>query len=218
MKNPTPRSVAEHFLPFIYPTNQKTFLNRIFPQKKIDFIDVITTRKSSNKLLPISNEDLAELLYYTAKVHSLHQTDSGFFITKRMTPSAGARHPVDLLISPFANSRVLSYYNPVDHSLNEVLIDRFLANNFFDEVNENASIQEACLIWFSIQQQKTSSKYENAESLYWRDAGALLYCIQIVATFLNLKSCPLGTLAANSFYSLFETESLLSGGGILVGK
>lgn len=218
MENPIPRSEIEHFEPFIYPSNRKISLNRIFDKKQGEFIDVLLTRSSSNKLSSISLVEISELLYNTAKIQNLEQSDSGFLITKRMTPSAGARHPIDLLISPFQDNRVLFYYNPLDHSLNEIQIDPLLAKNFFDEVNENVSLQEACLIWFSIQPQKTSSKYENPESLYWRDAGALLYCIQIVANFLNLKSCPLGTLASKSFYKLFNTQSLIPGGGMLIGK
>jgi hypothetical protein len=79
-------------------------------------------------------------------------------------------------------------------------------------------IENACIIWFAIQIDKTASKYINAKPLYWKDTGALLYCIQLVAEYLGLKSCPLGTLANSSFSKLFNTSQIVSGGGLLVGK
>ena len=65
---------------------------------------------------------------------------------------------------------------------------------------------------------KTKSKYNNAESLYWRDVGVLIYAIQLMTTYLGFNSCPLGTLASKDFNQLFNNENLLAGGGILVGK
>ncbi|SRX76389.1 nitroreductase family protein [Aequorivita antarctica] len=218
MKNPKPKNSNDEFHPFKYPFSTKTKLNRDFKAREGDFLDVLLTRRSSQKLGYIALEGIAELLYFTNKIHSISIDDSRFLISKRTVPSAGGRHPVDILVSmPSESARFLQYYNPIDHSLSELSISKDKQKSFFMEVNENLPIADCCLIWFSIQTKKTQSKYENAESLYWRDAGALIYCIQIVSTYLGFKSCPLGGLAIETFNSLFKTNNLISGGGILIG-
>ncbi|MEO2071132.1 MAG: hypothetical protein ABGW99_07290 [Zunongwangia sp.] len=219
MKNPKPKNNYDQFYPFHYPSIRKTKLNRYFKTKEGEFLDVLLTRRSSPELQDISLDDITELLYFSNKIQSISVDDSGFLSSKRTVPSAGGRHPIDILVSlPSETTRFLQYYNPIDHSLNELSIPREIQQSFFAEVNENLSLGDCCLIWFSIQTKKTQSKYENAESLYWRDAGALLYCIQIISNYLGLKSCPLGGLAIKSFDNLFHTNNLISGGGILVGK
>lgn len=220
MKNPIPKTHPHSFVPYVYPMISKKILTRNFVRRELNFLDVLLSRRSSKEFAPISIRKLSELLFLSCKVRVIQKDNSGYLTSKRSAPSAGARHPIDVLISlpTTLNKRTLDYYNPVEHSLNELSLSNSLLHNFFIEVNQNIRIRNACVIWFSIQTGKTTSKYENAESLYWRDAGALLYCIQIVACYLNLKSCPLGTLATNSFKGLLNSNSLLPGGGILIGR
>lgn len=219
MKSPKPKNINDEFHPFKYPFSTKTKLNRDFKAREGVFLDFLLTRRSSQKVGYISLEDITELLYYSNKIQSISIDDSGFLISKRTAPSAGGRHPIDILVSlPSESTRFLQYYNPIDHSLSELSISIEIQQSFFKEINKNLPLGDCCLIWFSIQTKKTQSKYENAESLYWRDAGALLYCIQIISNYLGFKSCPLGGLAVKSFYDLFKTNNLISGGGILIGN
>jgi len=219
MEDPSPKKVKDRFDPFIYPLGSKTKLKRDFKDREGSFINVFLSRRSSQDLNAISIDDISELLYLTSKIQSIEIDSSGFLISKRTVPSAGGRHPIDILVSiPSVDGRTLHYYNPVDHTLSELLISEVRQKNFFKEVNNNVLINNSCLIWFSIQVNKTKSKYNNAESLYWKDAGAFLYCIQLVANLLELKSCPLGGLASKSFYNLFKSKNLISGGGILIGQ
>ena len=219
MKSPNPKFRPDEFTPFNYPIKGVRKLNRDFELRNSDFLEVLLNRRSEQALNGPLLTNLSELLYYSNKIHSIYIDDFGYALTKRTAPSAGARHPVDLLVSFSVGKekRILEYYNPIDHSLSELSISENDQRIFFKEIEENLSIGNACVIWFSIQRDKTGAKYENPESLYWRDAGALLHCIQITAAHLGLKSCPIGSLAEKSFYSLFKSDLLLSFGGILVG-
>ena len=220
MKNPIPKKNSDRFIPFTYPTKEKVVLSKPSDHKTANFLDIIFSRRSSSDFSKIELNELSKLLYYTTSISNIEIDEDGFILSKRTVPSAGARHPIDLLISlpNLSAKRGLSYYNPIDHSLNNLNIERKKLDCFLLDVGKCLPIKNACIIWFSIQTKKTSSKYHNAESLYWRDAGALLYCIQIISTFLNLKSCPIGTLAFDSFKNLFASKKLLSGGGVLIGK
>lgn len=218
MRNPTPKGQPDIFTPFIYPVSIKQKLE--IPNSKFnkDFLSVVTNRRSDKDFAGLSISEIAELLYWSNKIQSFQVDEIGFILSKRTSPSAGARHPVDILVSPAATNRQLSYYNPIDHTLRELLIAEQKLNDFLNEISKNISIRNACIFWFSIQHEKTGSKYENPESLYWKDTGALLYCIQLIATYLGYKSCPLGTLATTSFNNLFNSSKIISGGGILLGK
>jgi SagB-type dehydrogenase family enzyme len=221
MKNPTPKKQPDEFIPFEYPIITKRRIKEDFNSKNREFLEVIFSRRSTtNRMNRISIIEIEELLYFSTKIQSIQIDENSFVISKRTAPSGGARHPIDLLVSlpNRLETRELIYYNPIDLSMNGLEISKLKLSAFFNEVNKNVEIGDSCLIWFAIQTDKTGSKYLNPESLYWRDSGALLYCIQLIANYLGYKSCPLGSLAANSFNFLFDTPCLLSGGGILIGK
>ena len=220
MEDPRPKKKEESFTPFLYPIEEKILLSREFNERNCEFLSVLLSRRSSRELSRLELSDLSELLFYSNKIQTLHMNEAGFITSKRTAPSAGGRHAVDVLVSlPFkGEKRKLHYYNPLDHSLSEISVMDNALKSFFLEVNQNLPLQESCLIWFSVQMGKTTAKYKNAESLYWRDAGALLYCFQLVSHYIGLKSCPLGGLASNSFKGIFHTDKLLSGGGLLIGR
>lgn len=220
MKDPVKKVEPQRFKPFIYPVKKIVPLSRSFKKRNKKFIDVLLSRRSDNNFSKVPVVEISELLYLSTKISDFEFDDFDFLLTKRTTPSAGARHPIDLLVSPAESisKRALHYYNPIDHTLGELISSRNRQHAFFEEVDSNLSIKNACIIWFSIQSKKTGTKYLNPESLYWRDAGALIYCIQLISTYLGYKSCPVGTLCSHSFYELFENKDILSGGGILVGQ
>lgn len=217
MKDPKPKIKKDFFSPFVYSIKNKVSLNRDFKVESKDFLETIFSRKSSREFSNFSLCDLEKLLFYSCKIKSIEFDENNFLLTNRVTPSAGGRHPIDVLVSLPQKERILSYYNPIDHTLGELKIEKKKLDVFFSDINKNLAIKDACIIWFSIQVNKTSSKYDNAESLYWKDSGVLLFAIQLFATFLGYKSCPLGTLASNSFNKLFNDKNLFSGGGILIG-
>jgi hypothetical protein len=90
-------------------------------------------------------------------------------------------------------------------------------NAFFNNVNECLNIVNATVVWFVAHLQRTEAKYKNPESLIWRDAGALITTIQLVATAIKIRSCPIGTLGEPFFSKLFTKGNVISAGGILVG-
>lgn len=220
MKNPIPKQDPIKFLPFIYPCKGKELHPKVYETEGKDFLRVLQDRRSTINLEAPSKSQLIRLLEISCKIQGIEIDPTGFLLTKRATPSAGARHPIDILYSlpnPTKN-RKFYYYNPLEHSSNELDLPQNRITNFLAEVSQNININNVAIIWFSIQPNKTQSKYENPESLYWRDAGALLYCTQLISTFLNLGTCPIGTLAFDSFNNLFGNNSVISGGGIIVGR
>jgi len=68
---------------------------------------------------------------------------------------------------------------------------------------------------------RTLSKYKNGLSLIWRDAGALITTISLVAEGLQLSSCPLGfskPLINSDSFGIDEGDAWVMGGMVIGDK
>lgn len=219
MKNPYPKKKPHVYRAFQYPIEKKIKLDRHAEPPTSRFLDVLLSRRSAKPKRSLSQNEVGEILLYSNRIEAFFEDESGFIQSLRVSPSSGARHPIDLLVCNLGvPEEGIMYYNPLDHSLNNLKLETVDLIHFMEDVQKNTEMHTGTLIWFAIQFEKTASKYENPESLYWRDLGALLYCIQLVSTFYNYKSCPIGSLVPGSFHKMMKSNDLISGGGILVGK
>lgn len=219
MKSPQPKDHIDKYTPYLYNIANKIHLDSFSNFPSIEFKDVLINRRSHRLFdKPINTSHLYQILHLSTKITSISQNEEGFIETMRVVPSGGARHPIDLLtIEKIDNLNCLNLYNPIDNSISRLQTEPTSLQYFIQEIEECLKIENSTIIWFAIQEHKTSSKYHNPQSLIWRDVGALLYCIQLVCTYLGAKSCPIGTLANKSFNRLFTSDKVSSGGGILIG-
>lgn len=214
IENPIP------FDPYLYDVAGGVKLPKVetdFPQK--GFMDVFSGRRSVKQLGECSLEALSRVLYYAVKPYCIGQDDYGVTVYRSAAPSAGGRHPIDVLVGLKEKvGRRLYLYQPLNHYLMRLVIADTLQQCFFDDVEETLLFGDSTLLWFSIQYIRTSSKYTNPMSLIWRDVGAQLCCLQQAAKYEGMDSCPVGYLAEETFGRLFATDRLISGGGMIIGK
>src|SRR5690606_15242929 len=64
---------------------------------------------------------------------------------------------------------------------------------------------------------QTAAAYENAESLVWRDAGAFMMALQLVAEYLRLAFCPVGVLGTALIDALALPGGWIAAGTCIVG-
>lgn len=131
-----------------------------------------------------------------------------------------ARHPIDIIVaSPVLNRlNSLYYYNPFEHSLNQLNLLKSYTDDFINHINSVLNTENSTIIWFIAHPNRTDAKYNNSASLIWRDAGALINCIQLVCTALNIDSCPIGSLGEPFISQMFAANGNVFGvGGILIG-
>lgn len=217
-KNPEPRKSYRKTDNFNYQLGEYTNLPK--PQLNLNplFFEVINKRKSERVFTKLTLEMLGSLLWHSAKAKKVFIAETGNILSHRASASAGAIHPIDILISlPVTmESRLLYYYNPFLHKLASLNVNRVELDNFFKNINNCLSIENGLLIWFVADCSRTAVKYKNSESLIWRDAGALIMTVQLVATALNLNSCAVGTLGEPFLSKCFDNK-LFSAGGLLLG-
>ena len=212
----------EPYSPILYPITQKRYLEKPVPKPEDSFLNVLVNRRTRRTFNQLSESQLSTILWYLAKAIELQVQDNGFVWSHRPCPSAGGRHPIDLIVSQFEaiKDRTWALYNPIDHSLNELMLDTTQCRLFVEHVNEVIPVGNATIIWFVADQFRTESKYINPLSLIWRDAGALLYGLQLVCCAFNVACCPLGTLGEpfiSDLFGKYTSTPVFGAGGCLIG-
>lgn len=172
-------------------------------------------RRSCRKLSAPTLFDLSTLLWHSARCQEALPSPPDFDLQLRPAPSAGAIHPIHILIEHPQN-RCWTRYNPVRHQL-EYLSDgdalagvRVTAMNYVDP-------GEGVLLLFTAEPGLTEAKYENHASLVWRDAGVLQGTIALVAPQAGLATCLLGLTADRFVASLGKQSQLIGVGAAILG-
>lgn len=220
MENPKPKIKEDEPFPFEYHILRSIKLSRKIRPLPISFDRIIETRRSVRTFKPRTLQDVSDILWYVAKVKSTFQQENGYILTHRGTASAGARHPIDIIISnpKLLHSELFYYYNPFEHSLNQLANSSGDMPAFIGHINQIVDMTNATLVWFVAHPSRTSAKYDHPESLIWRDAGALINNIQMVCTAFGMNSCPIGSLGEPYISNFFNNQAGVFGaGGLLIG-
>lgn len=213
LKNPLP------FEPYRYEVAGELRLPKVEEAERKDFMEVFSGRRSVKELGVCGLEELSKILFYAVKPYSIAQDDYGVGVYRSASPSAGGRHPIDVLVGlPEEEGRHLYLYQPLSHSLRKLSVSAECEQEFYRDVEKTLPLGESTLLWFSVQYMRTASKYSDYMSLVWRDVGAQLCCLQQAAKYVGMDSCPIGYLAEETFGQLFRTDKLKSGGGMIIGK
>lgn len=212
LKKPLP------FEPYWYEGIGEIRLPKVGKTERKGFWEIFSGRRSVKELGFCGLEELSRILFYAVKPYSIAQDDYGVGVYRSAAPSAGGRHPIDVLVGlPEEDERHLYLYQPLSHSLRKLAVSMDLERAFYKDVEQTLSFGESTLLWFSVQYMRTASKYTDSMSLVWRDVGAQLCCLQQAAKYVGMDSCPIGYLAQESFKKMFQTDKLLSGGGMIIG-
>lgn len=217
-----PKLLAEPLVyePYMYGCGAEIKLPKVdMKAMGVEFLDIFSQRRSVKTLGECPMDVLSRILFLSVKPYCIAQDDYGVNVFRSAAPSAGGRHPIDVLVGMKEGiKRQLYLYQPLGHSLRRLIIAEDLQCAFYKDVEETLPIGESTLLWFSIQYMRTASKYTDYMSLVWRDVGSQLCCIQQAAKYAGVDSCPIGYLAEETFGAMFQTEMLLSGGGMIIGK
>ncbi|MBJ9948685.1 nitroreductase family protein [Acinetobacter bereziniae] len=192
--NPVPKQKVDKYIPYKWDLSNKSIrLDEPEIFTPIPFTQVMFERKSQRSFKLVSIDHLSHLLWLTNRVKDCIDSTMGFPITLRPVPSAGAIHPIHILInSPYTD--VWWRYDPFCHSLWPINKESKYFINVRRDCEKILNCNSASLILLIAEPQKTLSKYTDGASLVWRDAGVLLGNLALVASYLNINFCPIGAL------------------------
>ncbi|MGN6194993.1 MAG: hypothetical protein ACTHOB_08640 [Ginsengibacter sp.] len=218
--NASLKKKEEESIVFNYPISETIKLIKPPHLESINFWDVINNRTSKREFRELSLNEISKVLWLSAKVKDVFVQDNGYILTKRPSASAGARHPIDIIVqSPILDSsKSFYYYNPFQHDLNKLTFKNNFIEKFRIHLSSMFDIRKAAICWFVAHPNRTASKYDNSLSLIWRDAGALIHSVQLVCAGLRINSCAAGTFGEPFISEMFSEHGNVFGiGGILIG-
>ena len=153
-------------------------------------------RRSVRELWPCTLADLSTLLFNGARVLDEWRDCQGINVSRRPHPSAGGRHPLSILVlvgeveglAPGAWAFDPSRCVLTDANWDPDRIDDALV------VASNAlyGLRPPALLLAVAEPERTLSRYPAGTAHLWRDAGALLTTLHLLAASLDLASCIVG--------------------------
>jgi hypothetical protein len=168
------------------------------------------TRREFNAV-PLTS--LGALLWNTARCQETLSSDLGFELQFRPVPSAGAIHPIHILLE-HPHSKAWTRYESRTHHLEHLANLPSLAS-LREKVSALVDPGAGRLFAFIAEPGMTAAKYENSASLIWRDAGILQGAIALTAGRLGLNTCLLG-LTGSEYVAALGYEGQLCGVGLAV--
>lgn len=207
--NPSPREVAIRYEPYLWQNCQTEFLDTPNDIPEISLSHILDRRRSSRTFGPVPWATIHNFLWLTSRQVLVGHDALGFELSKRPTPSAGAIHPVHILLSN--ETPEWKRYIPAKHAFAQV--KESISLDIRDAIARLMAPEHATILMLVAEPGKTSAKYDNPNSLIWRDAGAILGVMAIVAEFLNLNFCPLG-ITGEPWAQKLDKQSRLVGVGV----
>jgi SagB-type dehydrogenase family enzyme len=191
-------------------------------QRKLRPLDqVLNTRKSQREFkTPLTFQQLGDLLWHSLRVRECRLLTGNIMWQSKPSPSGGGCHPIQLLVlrAPVLINALLVYDS--EHHIfgvREMPDSKFL-RRCLGEVEKCLKIHNGTTLWFVADLARSGARYRNPESLAWRDSGALMATIGLVAESMALECCGLGfhdIPLLRRFLKL--NQSVIGVGGCVVG-
>lgn len=166
--------------------------------------DQTLRRRSTRVLLPPTLEQLGAVVARAGLDRAGTHTERGVTVLSRPTPSAGALHPLELvvLLSAAASNPLRAYsrswvLDPAAAVLRPGVYKPEAIDAAIEAIADAMRVQQAppAAIMAVACPQRTLSRYPARMSLLWRETGALMMLLHLAATDLGLGSCLVGTCA-----------------------
>lgn len=218
-RDPVPHAAPAAFDPLDWPVRRTL---AVFPAARpmpVPLPQAMLVRRSVREMMPAPLRSVLSLVGWVTVARAI-RLDDPLGRTRRLTPSAGALHPVDVVV--VAGGRrlpVLLRVDPVTARV-DVLSERRTGRAARLLVRLPVLLPRArgTLLVLLADRARTAAAYRRPDSLFWRDAGALLSSLQIAAGSLGLVACPTGLLGHEVADALFPGSGrVVPVGTLLVG-
>lgn len=216
--HPRPKSELSSYQPLGWP-GPRVALDRAGERRAPELSTLLSKRKSRRQFdAPATLEDLAALFDLCCRTRAVECSVLGFDLEFRPHPSPGALQSVHCLLQREPGDGWMRY-DARHHELVMLPSSMQSANTARGLANELVTTTHATLIALVAEPGKVTAKYEDPESLIWREAGVLLGYFSIAAEALGLAFCPLGITGEPVIGSALDEQGRLRGVGLaLLGQ
>lgn len=216
--NPCPRKEPLRYTPLAWPLGRRIPLPIASGSSCLSkpIADVLLHRRTKREFSFLSTEMLGALTWLTCQTQQTGHEDLGFPLSLRPCPSAGAIHPIHLLvIGPEGDGWFR--YDSTSHALDEMKT-KVDPRKVLEAMHAVLPAPSATLLILAAEPERTGAKYEAPASLVWRDAGVILGVLAVAAEALDLSFCPLGVTGEPWVGQLLDQPGLTGVGAAFVGS
>lgn len=211
--NPYPRPVPVEYEPIQWDVGEVCRLPVGTAMELVrSFSDVLDARMSVRHFGMLTDAELYSFLWHACRTRGAGESNLGFDLEHRAAPSAGAIHPIHIVIKRPGDSRWW-LYRPVAHELLELKRATQQLEGLFEHCLTVLPHEQATCILYVAEPRKTLGKYQDGCSLVWRDAGVLLGVMALTAAAQGLNLCPLG-ITGEPWAGALSDQGQLTGVGL----
>jgi SagB-type dehydrogenase family enzyme len=211
--DPRPRASLEPYQAVQWDISEEIPLAVPDDSALASFARTLEARRSERAFGPLTELQLTALLWHAARTKQTALSPLGVQVSHRLAPSGGGIHPIHLVIQWPGNGWVR--YDPEAHALNVLGSASERLSPVLDHCAHALPVGNGRVMLYVAEFGKTAAKYENAQSVVWRDAGALQATVGLVAASLGLHHCLLG-ITGNPWASGLSIEGKLQGVGVSI--
>ncbi len=215
--NPRPRDLPDTLLaPIDWPIVRAIDCRKVVPPLEQSFTATLELRRSCRAMIRAPLRVVVNAVAFAARPRQKMEHDR-LNRSRRPSPSAGAIHPVDILL--VHGSSWVFRYAALKHQIEVLRIShRNPLRSFVSDCHQILPEALGTAIVFVGDMDRVAALYKRSESLLWRDAGVLLQTLALVATAYGLAFCPLGILGDLVVRSLGLPERALAVGVAMIGR
>lgn len=178
------------------------------------FFEVLGARRSGIGG-PLGIGDLSALLWHSTALRSRMPGRFGVLAESRNSPSGGGLHPIKLLVLPLEDGTA-GFYDDQQHGLMPVGTAALEVNR--ESISTILGHSHGTTIQFAADRALLDACYHNASSILWRDAGALVATMCLVATALGIAACPVGRVGKDVVDTAGVKEGFVGAGAVHFGR
>lgn len=212
LADPLPREIPEPYAPIKWEVCEICSLPSFSGLPDRRFSEVLDARVSHREFGSVDDNQLGSFLWMACRTRSMSASNLGFDLEHRAAPSAGAIHPIHIVVKR-PNCARWWLYEPRTHQLLELKHAPAKLSNLYDLSLQVLQGDQAIRFLFLAEPGKTLGKYQNGASLVWRDAGVLLGVMALTAAAQGLNFCPLG-ITGEPWASTLADQGKLAGVGL----
>jgi len=186
----------------LWPILRNEALDRNFPAPMRDYLDAVDCRKSTREFGDLDDSILSGILWYTLRTQAL--LDSCGKRLLRPVPSAGATHPIDLLV--LQPDGMIWRYDGNTHSKQFIDVNSERVSSVYSNCREVLDPCNGNLLILVANLARVAQYYSNFESLVWRDAGVILGALSLTSEVFGVAYCPLGVTGDSWLYDLLSSK------------
>ncbi|MBI0361031.1 nitroreductase family protein [Burkholderia oklahomensis] len=198
---------------YIWPVDSSTQFEPLSAPARRTFVDVFEQRRSTRALSPAPLELTVGALLF-ALVPRFWKEGDVLRRSRRPTLSAGALHPISVLL--FSESAVFRI-NADSCMLEKLAFTTEVRDAWVSKCRRVLPAANGAFITLVADMARPMSAYADSETLVWRDAGAMLQTLALVAELFGLGFCPLGILGSEVVSALPSGGQLLAAGAAAIG-